>query len=136
MSESNSTGPFDPFAVMWTEWIKHTMPAGMAPPAVNRETQEHLRRVFFDMLAAQADQFMRSEAFLQSMKQATDHAVAWQKTLNDTMRRALSAAQIPTRSDSEHLVSLVRGMEERLMAKLEDLGSRVRRLEKRAGQSQ
>jgi polyhydroxyalkanoate synthesis regulator phasin len=70
------------------------------------------------------------------MKQATDHAVAWQKNLNDMMRRALSAAQVPSRSDSEHLVALVRGMEERLMAKLEDLGSRVERLERRAGRSQ
>ena len=130
MSATNSTGPGDPFGAMWAEWIKHMVPAGVSPPAPNSETMEHIRRVFFDMMASQADQFMRSEAFLASMKQATDNAVAWQKTMNEAMQRGLAAVQVPSRADAEHLVALVRGMEERLVDRLDELQSRVRQVEK------
>lgn len=123
----------DPFSNFWGEFVKWTTPAGTAPASPSKEAMQHMRSMFFDVMASQADQFMRSEAFLSAMKQGMDNALAWKKALNEMLQKGLSAAQIPSRADADHLVTLVRGMEERVLKKLEDLSARVQRLEKSGG---
>lgn len=124
----------DPFTAMWAEWVKWATPPGGAPPSPTAEATQAMRRMFFDILAGQADQFMRSELFLNSMKQAMDNAMAWQKMINDALQQGLAAAQMPSRADNDHLVTLVRGMEDRLDRKLDDLLNRVEQLERRQQQ--
>jgi hypothetical protein len=72
---------------------------------------------------------MRSEAFLAAMKQSTDHALAWQQSMNQVLQKGLSAGQMPSRADADHVVSLIRGMEDRLLEKLDRISERVDRIE-------
>lgn len=133
-NQSGGAGP-DLFGTFWSEWVKNMTPSGMAAPPPSREATEHMRRVFFDMMASQADQVMRSEGFLSTMKQAMDSSLAWQKTINDMLQQGLAAGQMPSRADADHIVTLVRGMEERVLNKLDDITARVEQLENAGGEA-
>lgn len=126
---SNSAPGVDPFMKFWTEAVKTMANAGMAPPQAPPDLLSQLRRVYFDTLAQQADQFMRSETFLNAMKQGMETSLAWQQGVNQMMQRGLAAAQVPSRSDAEHVVQLIRGMEDRILEKLDDLTTRIEHLE-------
>ncbi len=136
---SGSGGPMgaDPFSAMWSEWMRNwTQAAGAAsastaPPDMSAQ----MRKAFFESMSQQADQYMRSEAFLAAMKQAMDNALGWQQMLNQYLQKGVSAVQMPTRADADHIVRLVRGMEDRLIGKLDAVTQRVERLEKAAGVS-
>lgn len=131
MTTQESANPFaDPFSHFWGEFVKWTSPPGGPPISPSNEVLQHLRSMFLQAMASQADQFMRSETFLSSMKQGMDNALAWQKAMNEVLQRGLSAAQVPSRADADHLVVLLRGLEERLLKKMDDLSDRVGQLEK------
>lgn len=121
----------DPFTAFWQDFTNRMTAAGMQSAAGNPsiDAMNNIRRIFFDSFARHAEEFMRSEAFLKNMKQAMDAGLAWQQTLNETMQKGLAAAQMPSRADSDHLTMLVRGMEERIMNRLNDLSDRVATLE-------
>ncbi|MBW7906178.1 MAG: hypothetical protein LC135_16565 [Phycisphaerae bacterium] len=128
MSHSGIPG-IDPFMKFWTEAVKAMASAGMTPPQPPPDLLTQLRRVYFDTLAEQADQFMRSETFLGAMKQGMEASLAWQQGVNQMMQRGLAAAQAPSRADSEHVVLLLRGMEERILERIEDLSARLGKAE-------
>jgi hypothetical protein len=125
----------DPFTAFWQDVAGRMMSAGIpaAPANPSLETMNQMRRVFFDALAQHSEQFMRSEAFLKAMKQAMDASLAWQQTLSQTMQKGLGAAQMPSRTDVEHLTGLVHGFEERMNRKLDELSARIAALESAGG---
>lgn len=123
-----SSNPYDPFTRFWGEFVQRAGAGGMSPQP-SPDTMNEMRRMFFDMMAEQADQFMRSETFLKAMKQGMEASLAWQQTLNQFMQKNLGAAQMPTRGDTDHLVLLIRGMEERLLDRIDRIGARVDHLE-------
>lgn len=136
MSENNN--PFsmvDPFMKFWSDLAGRMTAAGMPTQQPPADVLTQIRRAFFDAMAEQADQFLRSEMFLNALKQSMDISLAWQQTMNQTLQRGLSAAQMPTRNDVDHMVVLVRGMEERLMERLDDVTRRVERMESTVGGS-
>lgn len=140
MATSNRTpfGGADPFTALWSEWMKKlaaSVPGGAeaASATATSEMAGQMRKTFFDAMSQHADQYMRSDAFLAAMKQSMDNALAWQQMVNQFLQKGVSGAQLPTRADSEHVVRLIRGMEDRLIAKLENMEGRVARLEKAAG---
>lgn len=123
----------DAFTAFWADlWSR--MAAAGAPPPPNPPADfiERTRKAFFDAMARALDEYMRSEAFLHGMRQSMDQALGWQKMMNDYLQRGLSAAQIPTRDDADHVVRLIHGMEDRLIAKIEQLETRLNGVE-RAG---
>lgn len=126
----NVTPGADAFMAFWTDFWNRMSSSGVTPPKPAPDMSEQMRKVFLESLTAQADRFMRSEAFLTAMKQSMDQALAWQQMMNQYLQRNLAAAQAPTREDTDHVVLLVRGMEERVMGKLEELTRRIERLEK------
>lgn len=136
-SEPNPFGNMgrDPFTAFWQDMTGRMMSAGIptAPSNPSLETMNQMRRVFFDALAQHSEQFMRSEAFMKSMKQAMDASLAWQQTLSQTMQKGLATAQMPSRSDIEHLTGLVHGFEERMNRKLDELNDRIATLESGGG---
>lgn len=129
-SESPPFGSADPFTKFWTEFWGKLSECGSAPASPSADVMNQMRRVFFDAMARQADEFMRSEAFLAAMKQAMDSSLAWQQSLNQFLSKGLQTAQMPSRVDADHMAVLVRGMEERVLARLEELSQRVGRLER------
>lgn len=121
----------DPFSAFWQDFTAKMMAAGMPVTAQNPslDAMNQMRRIFFDSMAQHAEQFMRSEAFLKSMKQSMDAGLAWQQQLNQSLQKGLSAAQMPSRNDVEHLTLLVHGIEDRLAKKLDELSQRIGALE-------
>jgi len=119
----------DAFAQFWTDFMKRSASVGVAaaPPAPDVMTQ--MRKAFFDALAEHADRYMRSEAFLQAMKQSMDSTLAWQQQMNEFLHRSLAAAQMPSHTDTDHTVMLLRGMEDRIMARLDEMAERIERIE-------
>lgn len=126
------TLPTDAFARFWSDMAARIAAAGVAPPQPPPDVLEQVRRQFFEAMSTQADQFLRSEVFLNSLKQGMDASLAWQKALNEFLRKGLAGAQLPSRADADHLVVLLRGMEERLLERLDDVTRRVERLEQGA----
>lgn len=128
-ADSSSSG--DPFTQFWTDFWSRMAPGGMAGPgAAPPEWIQQARRTFFDAMAASADQFMRSETFLKSMKQTMDNSLAWQKMLNQYLQKGMAGMPVPERSDTDEVIQLIRAMEERLSSKLSDVSQRVEKLEK------
>ena len=128
MDEQNKTDRTDPFTTMWADMMGRM--AGMQPPAAAPpDMLEPMRRAFFDAMTKSADEYMRSEQFLTMMKQGMDNALAFRQQLNQFLKQNLQAAQMPTRADTDHMVLLVRGMEERVLEKLDELNRRIEGLE-------
>lgn len=121
----------DAFAKFWQDFSAQMMAAGMPtqPQNPSVEAAAQMRRIFFDAMAKHAEEFMRSEAFLKNMKQAMDAGLAWQQSMNQAMQKTLGAAQMPSRSETDHIALLVRGMEDRLVDKIEALSRRVAKME-------
>ncbi|QOJ14576.1 MAG: hypothetical protein HRU75_07955 [Planctomycetia bacterium] len=123
----------DAFGAFWSDFVKRMASGGIPSPAPaappSPDVLAQIRRAFFDAMSQHADQFMRSEPFLTAMKQAMEHSLALQQATNDMIRKGLSAAQIPSRADADHITLLVRGVEERLVDRLERLTARIERME-------
>lgn len=114
----------------WTDYCAKAMPVGGAMNASPQEFGERMRKGFFEAMTKYFEEYLRSEAFLNSMKQSMDHALAWQQAMNQYMQKSLSAAQMPTREDADHVVLLIRGMEDRVMARLDEMAKRIEKMEK------
>lgn len=129
---STNSNPFfgaDPFTRFWTDFMGKMAATGIAPPQPTPDVLKDIRRVFFDAMAEQADQFMRSEMFLNMMKQGVDASLAWQQMLAQNLQKGLNAAQMPSKADTDHVAVLLRGMEDRIVERLDDLARRVDDLE-------
>jgi hypothetical protein len=120
----------DAFTAFWSDFFGKMVSAGIAPQQPSADMTERMRKAFFESFTKYADEFMRSEPFLKMMKQSMDHALAWQQTMNQYLQKGLAGAQMPSKPDAEHIGLLVRGMEDRVMDKLEEMSKRIDHLEK------
>lgn len=133
MPADSPFNPGDAFTTFWSDFMNRTASSGATPPGTQTpEWMNQMRRAFFDSMAQSADQFMRSEAFLKSMKQSMDNSLAWQKMLNQYLQKGVSGMPVPDRADNDEVVQLIRAMENRLATKLGELSQRVEKLEKHA----
>ena len=125
----------DAFSAFWGDFVKRMAGAGMTPPmaAPSPDVLSQIRRAFFDAMSQHADQFMRSEAFLNSMKHAMEQSLAMQQSMNDFIKKGLGAAQMPSRDDADHITQLVRGVEERVLDRLTHISARLDRIENERG---
>ncbi len=121
----------DQFSRFWGDFVGRLSANGAAPPS--NDAAEAWRKAFFAAMSDHLDSFMRSEQFLASMKQSMESALTWQQTVNQALQKGLSVAQMPSRADTEHMVRLMRGMEDRLVDKLEGLSRRIDALEQGGG---
>ena len=135
MADGNHTSMgMDPFTRFWTEFMTRAGGGSMMPPlAMTPEGMEQARKTFFEVLAKHAEEFMRSEQFLTAMKHSLDNALAFKQQMNQFLTRGLQTAQMPSRADSDHMVLLIRGVEDRILDKLDELGERVEALESTKG---
>lgn len=117
----------DAFQAFWSDFAARMASSGVKPPTPDAAAQ--MRKAFFEAMSQHAEQVLRSEAFLQAMKQGMDNALAWQHALNQVMQKGLAAMQMPSRTDAEHLAVLVRGMEDRLLDRLSEIEQRLERIE-------
>lgn len=136
MSGEKPQSPFpglDPFMSMWNDFAGRMSAVGMTPPAPGSDAAQQMRRAFFDSLAQYFDQFMRSEVFLNAMRQSMENGLAMQHMMNQQLQKGLNAMQVPSRADTDHVAMLVRGVEDRLLDRIDELHKRIDRLENAPG---
>lgn len=124
-----STMGGDPFTTFWTDLMGQMATVGFTPPAMRPDMTDQMRKAFFSVLSNHAEEFMRSEQFLAAMKQSMDNALAFKQQMNQFFQQNLRGFNMPSSADADHVALLVRGMEDRVMEKLDDLDIRLGKLE-------
>lgn len=129
-------GGGDPFSAFWSAFATKSPFDMMADQSaeVRDEMLGRMRQAFFDAWERHCIEFMGSEQFLEAMKQAMDGALTFRKQMNDFLTRSMRDAQIPTKQDSDSIVEILRGLEEGLTHRLEDISRRVAALETKVAQ--
>jgi len=117
----------DPFTQFWGEMVSRMSGVGLpaAPPADPGPAMKQMQRVFLEALAKYCDEFMRSPQFLEAMKQNMENAMTFRRQVDQFLTQALHGAQAPARGDVEELVALVRNVEERVLARVEELNRKL-----------
>lgn len=118
-------GGADALGAFWTEFAR--LVASAPFQTAGPEAFQQMRRALLDTMAQQADAFLRSEAFLNAMKQTLDSSLAWQQMVNQYLQKGLSAMQMPTGADTGQIAQLVRGLEQRLSRRIDALERRLER---------
>lgn len=129
---SSNTNPADPFMRFWSDMMSNMAGAGATAPVAGsmpEESMRQMRQVFFDAWSRSCEEFMRSEAFLTTMKNSMDGALAFRQQLNEFLTKSLNEGQMPSRTDIESIMLAVRRMEERVLDRVEDLSCRIGELE-------
>ena len=68
---------------------------------------------------------MRSPQFLEGMKQCMENAVAFRKMTNEVMGRMRNEMQAPSRNDVDTIMLSVRHLEQRILARLDELSQQI-----------
>jgi len=131
-----SNGDFDQlrqFGQLWLEMLSRSgslfgqVKPGDAPP----EAAKQMRGAVFKSMADQAEQFMRSETFLQGMKQSLDAALNFQKQYQATLTEFRHATEGVASGDIDAAMMMLRQMESRVLDRLEDLDARIKGIAER-----
>lgn len=123
----------DAFTQFWSDVASRMSGAGMQ--SFQQQSQEAMagamRQAFFDAWAKQCEEFLSSDAFLQSMKQSMDSALMFREKVNEFVTRSAADMPFATREDSETITQVLRSFEERVIDRLEHLSRRMDDLEAR-----
>lgn len=106
-----------------------------APTAVPPDVIRQMQRAFFDALAKYFDEYMRSEQFLQLLKESMDRSLQFKQQVDQFLAQLHRGVQSPAKADVDDLAGLLKSIEERLLARLERLEEQVAAVEdaRRAG---
>lgn len=135
--DSNSNPSTDPFTGFWLDLMTRMAGAARPQPATpsQDETFRQMRQAFFDAWAQYCDEFMRSPAYLEAMKKSMDGALAFKQQVNEYLTKVLHEHQIPARSDTDSILLVLRSLEERVLARIDELHRRVDDLNSRVQKS-
>ncbi|MGD0768782.1 MAG: hypothetical protein ABSB42_11410 [Tepidisphaeraceae bacterium] len=131
-----SNGDFDQmkqFGQLWLEMLSRSgslfgqMKPGEPPPEAARQ----FRGAVFKSMADQADQFMRSETFLQAMKQSLDAALNFQKQYQTMLTEFRHSTEGVASTDIDAAMTLLRQMESRVLDRLENLDTQLQGIAER-----
>lgn len=106
-------------------------PFGEASWAPSEQMLKQMRQSFFDSWEKSCQEFMGSEAFLESMKKTMDGALAFREQMNDFLTKAMEQGPLSARSDTDALAGAIRSLEDRVIGEIEKLSKRVERIEQR-----
>lgn len=130
---SRTASPMDTVAGFWQDFFdKMGCAAGGgagAPPAFANEMSKQMQRMFFDAMAKYCDDFMRSEQFLTMMKQTMDRSLAFKRQMDQFLEQVQQGLQVPSRVDIDDLAGTLRGIEQRVLDRLEALEKKIESLE-------
>ncbi|MGA2442697.1 MAG: hypothetical protein ABSH08_17220 [Tepidisphaeraceae bacterium] len=125
-----ANGDFDQlkqFGQLWLELLSRSgslfgqLKPGEPPPEAARQ----FRATVFKSMADQADQFMRSETFLQAMKQSLDAALNFQKQYQNLLAEFRHSTEGVASTDIDAAMTLLRQMEARVLDRLENLDTKL-----------
>ena len=96
-----------------------------SPPEVARE----VRAAMFQAWSEYCDQFMRSPAFLELVKNSLNHAIDMRKQLNEFVGRVHDEFQGTSRQEIDQLMQGLRHLEQRMTDEFAEISSRLQGLE-------
>ncbi|HUN80741.1 MAG TPA: hypothetical protein VMV81_04450 [Phycisphaerae bacterium] len=132
MSGNNQQTTADPFSTFWTEFFSRMgaqAPSMGTMPSPGPDAMKQMQRVFLDAMAKYCDDYMRSEQFLQMMKQTMDRSLAFKQQLDQFLGAAQKGMQSPARSDIDDLSGTLLKIEERVLDRLDALEKKVAAVE-------
>jgi len=123
------------FTKFWTDAMGRMAPQmgtmfGPQPDEVARQ----MRQAFFDAWERHCEEFMKSEAFLETMKKSMDHAIAFREQMNQLLTKTLNACQMPSHEDTDSILLAVRRLEDRVLKRVDELSRRVESMEAAVGE--
>lgn len=126
-SEQKAPPGFD-FARLWTESITRLMQnAFTAAPNVTPDALRQARSALFQSQASAWDEYLRSPAFLEWMRQFSSNTVTWRRMTNDWLARVRTELQAPSREDIEMVLLSLQHLEKRLLDRMNELSPEGRR---------
>ena len=142
MMTDGAANPAEQFVRFWSDMMSQAgQAAGIAGGAANPQPQaaapafteqaKAMQRAMFDAMSRYFDEFMRSEQFLEQMKQTMQQSLAVKKMMDEFLIRAQTTLQSPVRGDVEDLAQLLRGIERRVLDRLDSLEAKVAAVEER-----
>jgi hypothetical protein len=132
-------GEFNQFKQFCESWLDILNRSAAIFGSVNpceppTEAARQIRSAVFKSMAEQVDKFMRSETFLQGMKQSLDTALEFQKQCQSVLTEVRHSTQGVATADVNATMMMLRQIESRLIDRLDDLDANVRQLSQRLDQ--
>lgn len=135
MNDNNSSqAAMDPLSQFWTDmFARMNVPqAGAgAGPSLSQDSQKQMQRIFFDAMAKYFDDFMRSEQFLQMMKETMDRSLAFKQQVDSFLTQLYRGAQMPAKTDVDDISGLLRSIEANVLDRLGSLETKVAAVEEK-----
>jgi ABC-type transporter Mla subunit MlaD len=120
---------------VWAEFATKLATAGltMDPSAANSppDAARNMRDATLSAMSQHAQQFMRSEQFLDMMKKSMDASINWQRQMNEFLTKAHHSTQSVAQSDVDDLHRSVRHLEQRTLDQIEQLASKLDQMSER-----
>ena len=127
-----------PFVEFWSSYITQANDAtrrlleGLNGNADAKTWQRH----WFEAVSRSLDAYMRSPAFLQTMRENTDLLVKAKRQADDLAAEIARNANIPTATDISGLFERLHSVEEVILARLGQIEERLSAIEQRPGVGQ
>jgi len=137
--EEKTNGKFDPimqpFVDFWTQYAKQANDATreFLDGIDDQANIKTFQRRWFDTVSKSMDAFMRSPAFLQTMKQNTDAAIKMKRQADDLAAEIARNANIPTATDISGLFERLHSVEETILSRLNRIDERLEAIEEKIG---
>lgn len=116
-----------PFLELWTDFFKQNDDRSrqVAEAFDFQAEAERWRRRWLDAMSQSMDAYMRSPAFLETMKHRADAIIKTKDQVNDFSKEVARNSGIPTASDIAGLFERLRSVEELIVARLADIEKRL-----------
>lgn len=133
-NDKQPQNPAEFFTEFWTDFMSRSGAAsessnGSGVSPAFSPTAKQMQQMFFDAMAKYAEEFMRSEQFLTSMKQTMDQSLKFKQLVDDFLTKAQRSMQSPVSADIDDMASLLRGIEERIFERLGRLEEKIAAVE-------
>jgi hypothetical protein len=129
----------DAFTRMWGDFAHKMGEAGLAfaREATVPDGSRQVRTAVFKAMSEACDEFMRAPQFQDMMRQSLSASIQFRKQLNDFLGRIHHEFQGTSRQDVDQLMEVIGHVErrvtdsfERLSSRLDELSSRLERMER------
>ena len=118
---------------LWLEMFSNigSMFTAVQPGSPPNDAARQMRTAAFKQMTEQTEQFMRSEQFLQALKQGMDRTLEAQQQYQAFMTNLRHVTEGVAAQDVHAVMAAMRQTESRVLDRLEEVSSQINRLSKR-----
>jgi hypothetical protein len=129
---------FQPFIEFWSSYVNQATDTTreMVEEFADSANAKTWQRRWLDAVSKSMDAYMRSPAFLQSMKQNTDLLIKTKRQADDVAAEFARNANIPTAADISGLFERLHSVEEVILHRLGRIEERLEAMEQQIGAGQ